>query len=60
MFVTDMPTQGMLLPIEACMNRSVCWEAIKVDFVEVATSTYEAFLEVSSNKFLVRMVKDEN
>jgi hypothetical protein len=28
--------------------------------VEVATSTYEAFLEVSSNKFLVRMVKDEN
>ncbi|MDR2190164.1 MAG: hypothetical protein LBP53_03050 [Candidatus Peribacteria bacterium] len=51
--------QARLLPLEVCMKRSVCWDTIKANFTEIETSNYEVFLEVSSNKFLVNMVKDD-
>jgi hypothetical protein len=52
--------QGMLLPVEVCAKRSVSWEMIKANFTEIDSSTYEVLLEISSNKFLVTMTKDEN
>ncbi|MDR2416525.1 MAG: hypothetical protein LBD75_08275 [Candidatus Peribacteria bacterium] len=52
--------QGVLLPVEVCAKRSVCRDAIKANFTELGTSRYEVLLEVSSNKFLVNMIKDEN
>ena len=55
-----MITQGALLPVEAYADRSVCWEMVRARFTEVEASSYEVLLEVSSNKFLVNMIKDEN
>jgi hypothetical protein len=52
--------QGILLPAELCVNRSVCWDAVKANFMELGASNYEVLLEVSSNKFLVNVMKDEN
>ena len=33
---------------------------IRARFTEIEVSNYEVLLEVSSNKFLVNMIKDEN
>ncbi|MDR0650844.1 MAG: hypothetical protein LBG59_05615 [Candidatus Peribacteria bacterium] len=57
---SKMFNQGALLPVEVCTKRSVSRDAIKANFTELGASSYEVVLEVSSNKFLVNMIKDEN
>ena len=53
-------TQGLLLNTEVCNTKLVNWDAVKANFIAIDTEKYEVLLEVSSNKFLVNMVRDEN
>jgi hypothetical protein len=55
----DMFSQGVLLNTEVCTTKLVNWDAVKANFTALGTSQYEVLLEVSSNKFLVNMVRDE-
>ncbi|MDR0861136.1 MAG: hypothetical protein LBO09_09570 [Candidatus Peribacteria bacterium] len=55
-----MLSQGMLLPAEVCATRNVCRDTVNARFMELGASNYEVLLEVSSNKFLLNMNKDEN
>ena len=54
-----MLTQGLLLDTATCSVRNVNWDVAKASFVELWSSMYEVVLEVSTNKFLVNVVKDE-
>jgi hypothetical protein len=55
-----MLTQGLLLNTEVCASRYVHRDTVRASFTDLGTSTYEVLLEVSSNKFLVNMVRDES
>ncbi|MDR3169327.1 MAG: hypothetical protein LBU27_06300 [Candidatus Peribacteria bacterium] len=52
--------QTLLLNPAVCATRNVCRDAVSASFTEQGGARYEVLLEVSSNKFLVNMVKDEN
>jgi len=55
-----MITQGLLLDATTCLERKVSRDSIKANFVDLWSSEYQVLLEVSTNKFLVSMIKDEN
>jgi hypothetical protein len=58
--VIIMLTQGLLLDTKSCAMRNVHWDTVSASFTDLGTSQYEVLLEVSSNKFLLNMVRDEN
>lgn len=55
-----MMTQGLLLDTATCLERNVTWDAVKANFTDLGSSEYQVLLEVSTNKFLLNMTKDEN
>jgi hypothetical protein len=55
-----MLSQGLLLNTDVCASRYVNWDAVSASFTDLGTSNYEVLLEVSSNKFLLNMTRDES
>ena len=55
-----MITQGLLLDSGLCLERNVTRDAVKAHFTDLGASTYQVLLEVSTNKFLVHVTRDEN
>lgn len=55
-----MIVQWALIDVWMCAKREVVRNSIKANFTEIQKNNYEVLLEVSSNKFLVNMVKSEN
>jgi hypothetical protein len=55
-----MITQGLLLDSQVCLERNVARDTVKANFTDLGSSEYQVLLEVSTNKFLVHMTKDEN
>ena len=54
-----MITQGLLLNPSLPLERTVSREAVRANFVDLGASEYQVLLEVSTNKFLVNVTKDE-
>ncbi|MDR0608373.1 MAG: hypothetical protein LBG52_08840 [Candidatus Peribacteria bacterium] len=52
--------QSLLLTPAVCSMRNVRRDAVHASFTEQGSAHYEVLLEVSTNKFLVNMVRDEN
>jgi len=54
-----MGNQGLLLNVESLTERNVSWDMVKANFVEMGDNQYQVFLEVSTNKFLLNVSKDD-
>jgi len=54
-----MGNQGLLLNVESLTERNVSWDMVKANFVEMGNNQYQVFLEVSTNKFLLNVSKDD-
>lgn len=50
--------QWALIDSDICARKDVTRNSVKASFTEIQQSNYEVLLEVSSNKFLVKMVTD--
>ena len=56
---SKMGNQGLLLNVESLTERNVSWDMVKANFVEMGNNQYQVFLEVSTNKFLLNVSKDD-
>lgn len=56
---SKMANQGLLLNVESLTERNVSWDMVKANFVEMGNNQYQVFLEVSTNKFLLNVSKDD-
>ncbi len=50
--------QWALIDSDICARKDITRNSVKASFTEIQQSNYEVLLEVSSNKFLVKMVTD--
>ncbi len=54
-----MMNQSLLLNTESFIEKNVTWDMVKANFTEVGEGQYQVILEVSTNKFLLDISKNE-